>query len=115
MNNFTCPDLSQIIDQLFRIESSWKLTIHSLKRRARRSNVCTCTSTVKTRRGAYRLSEPSCLTGVKNNYKRQSVTYGVSKPYNHIGRPQNRKVNQRETKILKFSLSPLLFPFPDFR
>ena len=67
------------------------------------------------KRGAYRLSEPSCLTEVKSNFKIQWVTYGVSKLYNHIGRPQNREVNQQETKILKFPLSLLLFPTPDFR
>ena len=41
MNNFICPDLSQIICQLLGIESSWKLTIDSLKRKTQRSNVCT--------------------------------------------------------------------------
>ena len=69
----------------------------------------------KNRWGASRLSEPSCLTRAKKNQKRQSVMYLVSEPYNYFGRPQNRKVNQQETKILKFSLSLLLFPFPDFR
>ena len=105
MNNFICPDLSQIICQLLGIESSWKLTIDSLH------VYWYC----KTRWGASRLSEPSWLTRAENNQKRQSVTYLVSKPYNYFGRPQNRKVNQQETKILKFSFSLLLFPFPDFR
>ena len=46
MNNFICPDLSQITC-LLGIESSWKLTIDSLKRKAQRSNVCTFTDIAK--------------------------------------------------------------------
>ena len=47
MNNFICPDLSQTTCQLLGIESSWKLTIDSLKRKAQRSNVCTFTDIAK--------------------------------------------------------------------
>lgn len=47
MNNFICPDLSQITCQLLGIESYWKVTIDSLKRKAQRSNVCTFTDIEK--------------------------------------------------------------------
>ena len=70
MNNFICPDLSQIISQLLGIESSWKLTIDSLK--PQRSNVCTFTDIAK-------LGEvhQGYLTRAEKNQKRQSVTYGI--------------------------------------
>ena len=72
MNNFTLPDLSQTICQLLGIESSWKLTIDSLKRKAQRSNVCTFTDIAK-------LGEvhQGYLTRAEKNQKRQSVTYGI--------------------------------------
>ena len=72
MNNFICPDLSQIISQLLGIESSWKLTIDSLKRKVQRSNVCTFTDIAK-------LGEvhQGYLTIAEKNQKRQSVTYGI--------------------------------------
>ena len=47
MNNFIFPDLSPIFCQLLGIESFWKLTIDSLKRKTQRSNVCTFTDIAK--------------------------------------------------------------------
>ena len=114
MNNFICPDLSQIICQLLGIESSWKLTIDSLKRKTQRSNVCTFTDIAKLGE-VHQGYQNQVVSQELKTTKKESVTYLVSKPYNYFGRPQNRKVNQQETKILKFSLSLLLFPFPDFR
>ena len=72
MNNFICPDLSQIISQLLGIESSWKLTIDSLKRKAQRSNVCTFTDIAKLGK-----VQQGYLTRAEKNQKRQSVTYGI--------------------------------------
>ena len=84
MNNFICPDLSQITCQLLGIESSWKLTIDSLKRKAQRSNVCTFTDIAK-------------LGEVHQGYQNQVVSQELKTTKNDS---QSRMVFQNRTTIL---------------
>ena len=84
MNNFICPDLSQITCQLLGIESSWKLTIDSLKRNAQRSNVCTFTDIAK-------------LGEVHQGYQNQVVSQELKTTKKDS---QSRMVFQNRTTIL---------------